>query len=137
MNRQELQALAEERLADARALLDAGRWGGAYYLAGYVVECALNACVARQTREHDSPVKDAREKFYIHDLTKLRDNADLKKAFAHEFSRDADFQSNWNFVKDWTEEARYQTHSRQKAEQMLTAVADPQHGVLQCLRRYW
>jgi HEPN domain-containing protein len=137
VNRQELQTLAEERLADARALLEAGRWDGAYYLAGYVVECALKAYVARQTREHDFPVKDAQRKFYIHDLGQLCNNAGLSEAFNDEFQRDADFQLNWDFVKDWTEEARYKRHGGQRAEQMLAAVADPQHGVLQCLRRYW
>lgn len=137
MNRQELQTLAEERLADATALVQAGRWDGAYYLAGYVVECALKACVARQTREYDFPVKDAQRKFYIHNLRELCNNARLTQVIEDESGRDREFGLNWSFVKDWTEEARYETHSRQKAEQMLAAVADPQHGVLQCLRRYW
>src|SRR3712207_6924003 len=43
------------RLAEARALLDAGFPDGAYYLAGYGVECGLKACIARQTRQHDFP----------------------------------------------------------------------------------
>jgi HEPN domain-containing protein len=137
VNRQELQTLAEERLADARAVLEAGRWDGAYYLAGYAVECALKAYVARQTKEYDFPVKDAGSKFYIHDLEKLCNNARLTQVIEDESRRDREFGLNWLFVKDWKEEARYETHSRQKAEQMLAAVGDPQHGVLQCLRRYW
>ena len=39
----EFQLLAEQRLDEAKALLDLGKWGGAYYLAGYVVELALKA----------------------------------------------------------------------------------------------
>ena len=45
MNRSELQRLSNERIEDAQALLAASRWAGAYYLAGYAVECALKACV--------------------------------------------------------------------------------------------
>ena len=45
MTRADFQKLANERVADARALLAARRWGGAYYLAGYAVECGLKSCV--------------------------------------------------------------------------------------------
>jgi hypothetical protein len=34
MRREELEALADVRLAEAQALLAAGHWSGAYYLAG-------------------------------------------------------------------------------------------------------
>ena len=42
MNRADLQAMAEERVKDAKALLDGGRWEFAYYVSGYAVECALH-----------------------------------------------------------------------------------------------
>lgn len=45
MNRAELQKMALERLNDAKALLDGGRWEFAYYMAGYVVECGLKSCL--------------------------------------------------------------------------------------------
>ena len=45
MNRAELQRLSLERIEDARALLAAKQWSGAYYLAGYSLECALKSCV--------------------------------------------------------------------------------------------
>ena len=70
MNRLTFQQLAATRLLDAKALLQAGRFDAAYYLAGYVVECALKACVAQKTREHDFPDKEAR-RYYTHDLKKL------------------------------------------------------------------
>ncbi|MCP5119377.1 MAG: HEPN domain-containing protein, partial [bacterium] len=49
MNRTDFQNLALERLDDAKVLLDGGRYNGAYYLSGYVVECALKACIAKLT----------------------------------------------------------------------------------------
>ena len=55
MNRLEFQQLAEVRVREAEALLAVGLWDGAYYLAGYAVECALKACILRlveQTAKH-------------------------------------------------------------------------------------
>src|SRR6267154_1899434 len=67
----ELRQLAEDRILDAQVLLAGQRWSGAYYVAGYAVECGLKACIARLTAEHDFPPK---VKFvqdcYTHELLK-------------------------------------------------------------------
>jgi hypothetical protein len=47
--RAELQALAARRIREARVLFDAGEFDGAYYLAGYAIECALKAIVIKGT----------------------------------------------------------------------------------------
>jgi len=39
--RAEFQELAGVRLEEAKALLDVGKWGGAYYLAGYAIYTAI------------------------------------------------------------------------------------------------
>lgn len=57
MNRLDFQRLAELRLSESTALLAAGFPDGAYYLAGYAMECALKACIAKRTREYDFPEK--------------------------------------------------------------------------------
>lgn len=57
MNRDDLQKLARLRLREARALLDRDLYPGAYYLSGYVVECALKACIAKSTKKFDFPDK--------------------------------------------------------------------------------
>jgi HEPN domain-containing protein len=54
MNRDDFQSLATERLDDAAALLNAGRYAGSYYVSGYAIECALKACIARRTRQENS-----------------------------------------------------------------------------------
>ena len=41
IKRQDLQALAEERIEDARALFNAGRYSGAVYICGYAIEMGL------------------------------------------------------------------------------------------------
>ncbi|HEV3197577.1 MAG TPA: HEPN domain-containing protein, partial [Bryobacteraceae bacterium] len=76
MNRLEFQVLAVERLSDAEALLKAGRYACADYIAGHAVECALKACIARKTNQHDFPPREA-PRYYIHDIQKLLESADL------------------------------------------------------------
>jgi HEPN domain-containing protein len=71
MNRNDFQQLSELRLKEAKALLAAGFPEGAYYLAGYAVECALKACIARKTQEFDFPEKKRVNDSHTHDLGKL------------------------------------------------------------------
>ena len=78
MNRIGLQEIAELRLQESRALLAAGFPDGAYYLAGYVVECALKACIAKRTREHDFPEKKLANDSHTHNLKELLRLAELK-----------------------------------------------------------
>jgi HEPN domain-containing protein len=68
MNRKELQKLAAVRLREAKLLLSANAPDGAYYLAGYAVECALKASIARKTKRHHFPEKDTVQASYSHDL---------------------------------------------------------------------
>ena len=45
MNKAGWEAMADERLDDARTLLSAGRWSAGYHLIGYAIESALKVCV--------------------------------------------------------------------------------------------
>ena len=47
MNRTDFQILAATRRKEAKRLLDADYWDGAYYLSAYVVELALKARIAK------------------------------------------------------------------------------------------
>jgi hypothetical protein len=80
MNRADFQALTDERSDDADALLKSARYGCAYYIAGYAVECALKVVIADRTKEGDFPPKDSR-KYYPHDLRELLGLAGLQSAF--------------------------------------------------------
>ena len=138
MNRTDLQILAEERLADAQVLLANGRFGAAYYLAGYAVECALKSCIAKLTKAEDFPIKDSKNTVYIHDLKKLAGVAGVEVAIKQLAKNDPAFETNWALVTLWSEESRYdRSVDQQLAKFMLDAVADPRNGVLQCIRQYW
>lgn len=129
--------MAEERLDDARILFEAMRFNAAYYLVGYVIECALKACIAAYFKEGDVPEKGFVDKFYRHDLNGLRDTAGLKLVFEDLMQKDKEFDRNWGTVKDWTEASRYGFRSEKEARDMIAAVSDPEHGVFHCIRRYW
>jgi HEPN domain-containing protein len=77
MNRADLQQLADLRIKEARILLDGASYSGAYYPAGYAIECALKACIAKPTKEHDFPDKDFVNRSWTHDLEKLLILAEL------------------------------------------------------------
>jgi hypothetical protein len=124
-------------MGDARALLAARRWSGAYYLTGYAVECALKACIARQTRRHEFP--DARKvnQSYTHDLDHLVRVAGMQPALHLEGARDPVFQRYWLLTKDWSEQSRYRQFSESVARELYLAVSDLEHGVLQWVSRFW
>ena len=138
MNRSDVQRLAELRVTDGRVLLSAGNFAGAYYLAGYSVESALKACIAKRVRKHDFPdLKTVRDS-HQHDLEKLLAVTDLKPKLEKQTKRNREFEANWAVVKDWSEQKRYETDiSEKSARDLLTAITDPKHGVLPWLQMFW
>src|SRR4051794_40858683 len=107
MNRFDLQKMAEERVADTAALLDAKRFQAAYYLCGYAVECALKACIAKQVREFDFPDRKVVNDSYVHNLTKLLTVSGIEELYDEEAGQNDLFAENWSTVKDWSEVSRY------------------------------
>ena len=136
VNRNELQSLAEARLADAKVLLKNRRYDRAYYLAGYAIECALKACIARRTKRHDFPNLELARKVWMHDLTQLREHAELSDIMKEEFKADRSLEDRWNIVRNWSESSRYATLGMERAKSMVAAVGD-ERGVLAWLRKYW
>ncbi len=86
MNRQDFKNLANIRLREAHVLLKSRNYSGSYYLAGYVVECALKACIARQTRRFEFPEKKKIQEAYTHNLESLVKLAGLEPALKAEKS---------------------------------------------------
>ena len=78
MNRFDLQRLALMRIADADALLAAGQFSGAYYVAGYAVECALKAVIARKTQQYDFHDRKLVQASYTHRCADLITPAGLQ-----------------------------------------------------------
>ena len=138
LNRELLQRLSEQHLRDAQVLLEKKRWPGAYYLAGYSVECALKACIAKQTKVHDFPDRDFARDIYTHKLTILVGLAELEQERIEKCRVSPLFDLNWKHVKGWSEESRYDTtKGEQEAQDLLRAISDNQEGVLPWIKPHW
>lgn len=135
MNRPEFQALAEVRIKEAKALLDAQLWDGAYYLAGYAVECALKACIAKMTRANDFPPRESKD--YTHDVNVLLKTAKLEGARTAEGSANPTFEAYWRSVVKWKEDTRYKRVTQSDAENFYAAITDPTNGVLRWVQLHW
>jgi HEPN domain-containing protein len=136
MNRIDFQVISEIRLRESRALLTAGFSEGAYYLAGYAVECALKACIAKRTQEHDFPEKDSKD-FYSHDLEKLLGFAKLSIELDQAVRATPAIKTNWTIVQSWSERSRYERKTAQDASDLLKAIEDQAGGILPWVRKRW
>ena len=137
VNRTQLQELAEERASDAEALLNVGRWSGAYYLAGYSVECGLKACIAKLTNQHDFPDKDFVKNSFTHNIDALVKLAGLGLQRETDIKANPLLGSNWLIIKNWDEVARYQCWTEPQARKLVSAVTDTTNGVLPWIRVHW
>jgi hypothetical protein len=139
VNRADWQHLAEVRIAEAEALLALvpPRPDGAYYLAGYAVECGLKACIARAYNQYDWPEKQFVSDCHTHNLLNLVRLAGLEAAKNAARAANPALAVNWSIVKDWNEQSRYQTHALIKAQRMIEAVSHAADGVLPWIKGHW
>jgi HEPN domain-containing protein len=138
-DRAHFQRLAELRLAEARILAREGQFSGAYYIAGYAIECALKARIAALFRENEIPDRNLVNRVYTHDLTALLNLSGLEKPLERDRQSDKDLDRRWSIVKNWTEQARYSTWTEQEAVAIIDAIdADGKSGGLfQWLSAHW
>jgi HEPN domain-containing protein len=139
VNRSDFQELAEVHLQHAKALLDAQLYSGAYYMCGYVVECALKACICKKTSEFDFyPSPEESRAAWSHDFKKLLKAAGLESELSAARVVDPDLNVNWESVaNNWSPDSRYEPHGQREAQLLFDAIADPDHGVLSCLKQLW
>ena len=137
MNRDELQELSRIRIKEAKALLDRGLYDGAYYLCGYGIECALKACIAKNTRKYDFPDKKAVIDSYTHDLIKLVKTAELNVALEQKIAGSPNFVANWKLIKDWSEDSRYKLNTEAEARDLYSAITARKHGILSWIKKHW
>ena len=137
MNRTDLQKLANSRIREAKILFEAGVYSGAYYLAGYAVECALKACFAKGVHRYDFPDRDKAGKIFTHRLRELAKLANLDTELTEAFDTNKRLSGSWLLVCNWTEESRYATWSKNDAEAILEAIAERKDGVLPWIKQHW
>ncbi len=137
MNRSDLQILSRLRFQEAKILLDNGFYAGAYYIAGYSVECAIKSCIARNTKKYEFPEKNVVNKMYTHNLQELINAAGLGIKLEDKLKNNSQFEQYWATVKDWTEQSRYLSRQQKEAEDLYIAISDKKNGVLKWIKIYW
>jgi HEPN domain-containing protein len=119
INLSDLEALALERLLDAKALMEAERYDGAMYIAGYAIELALKARICKTLKWANFPETQDYKSFKVHKLDVL----------LHLSGIEDDIKTNhwadWSLASKWNPENRYKTDtlvSKQEAEETLESI---------------
>lgn len=137
IKRDDLKALAQIRLNEARLLMGGKSFAGAYYFIGLALECALKACIARSTEEFEFPDRNRVQNSWSHDLLQLLRTAGLFDVLTARIDQDKQFKANWETVKDWNVESRYEQKSEQEALNIHNAVTDKDHGIMSWVEEHW
>ena len=118
----ELRKIARERLKDAEVLLKAGRYDGAIYLGGYVVEIALKCRICQTLKWSGFP--QTRSEFQPYQSLKTHDLDVLLSLSGVEAKIRTSYLAEWSAVASWDPEARYNplgSASKADAEALLRA----------------
>jgi hypothetical protein len=148
--RAEFQRLSQLRQTEANELMALNYADGAFYLAGYAVECALKSAVCKtlgiddfyepfSAKSHGAKVKDdVLQKFKTHDFATLLVLSGLFYQFEADVQIDPALQNVQRIFdkQKWSEQYRYEAKNmKTKAEvqSYLTAV----NYFLQWISRFW
>lgn len=134
LTKQQLVSLADAKLQDAKLLLEAGRPGSAYYLAGYAVELMLKAIVTKTIQAEAIPSREFMKDILTHDFDRLVRLARLTDALRSREDEEPQFAARWRIVGEWDEQSRYQFRGLDEAKALVEAIEHAEYGVLQWLR---
>lgn len=118
----QLRALAKARLQDAETLFSSGRYDGATYLCGYVLECRLKGRICTVLKWTGFP--ETRKEFEGFQSFKTHDLDVLLRLSGREAYIKKQFLADWSVVNSWNPDGRYQpvgTVSKQEAQAMIAA----------------
>ncbi len=129
--------MAQSKLDAGNALAKFRKWSNAYYLAGYTIELALKACVARQISADTLPEKRLINGVYTHEIDKLIGLAGLKVELKNRSDENSLFAANWAICSEWSPDVRYQDRTPTETTQLLNAISNNENGVLPWIKKYW
>ena len=130
MSRIELRKIAHERLRDAEVLFKEGRYDGAIYLGGYVVEIALKGRICKVLNWKGFPQTRSEfqnfQSFRTHDLDVLLSLSGVEDRIRTKYLIE------WSAVANWDPEARYNPvgNTKKADAQLLVEAARRLLGVL-------
>jgi len=121
ISRTDLQKMAQAKLEDAEALLQAKRYDSAVYICGYAIELALKARICLVLNWNGYPSNNAEvqkyQSFKTHDLKVLLRLSGTEAIMTNKY------KSEWSAVSTWVPEFRYKlvgSTSFQTASFMIT-----------------
>lgn len=133
LKRTTLQGVAQAKFDDAFILMKHHRFSNAYYLAGFAIEIALKACIAKRFEADTIPDKALVADLYIHDLRKLVNVAGLKSDLDTTERADSSFSAHWAIVCEWKPDVRYDSVDAISTQIMMASV----HEVFEWIRARW
>jgi hypothetical protein len=143
VNQAELRRMSEERIQDARVLIDGGRYEFGYYAAGYAVECALKSCLLARMI-HTAWVFEERWKAQdclTHDFGELTRLAGLTDALNNRLAVSARvgdlFIAHWGRALQWKVASRYESKTEADAKDLFSAITHTPDRVMEWIRNYW
>lgn len=137
LTKNQLEKLAQIRFEDSVFLFQANRCSSAYYLAGYAVELALKACIAKLIQPNTIPDKAFIIATYTHNFDSLLGTAGLRPQYDTDVKNDPQFAAYWAIASKWTEESRYEFWDPIGAATMIQAVGDSKNGVFRWVKAQW
>jgi hypothetical protein len=139
VNRADLQHLAQQRILDAKALLDGHRWPFAYYVAGYAVECALKSCLLARMIYTGWVFQDRAQinDCLTHNFIKLIQLSGLTTELNANLAANPTFVGNWGVTTQWKVTDRYGNRTESEARALYSAITDTPDGVLPWIMNYW
>lgn len=138
MTRGETPKAGSGAIARRGASLQRPEYSGAYHFAGLAVECAIKACIAKQTKRFEFPNKPLADAAWRHNFPDLIKAAKLQGALEQKRQQNPAFDQNWSTIGKWQIDSRYDLSTTRRAASELIASTNQQpDGVLPWLQVYW
>lgn len=116
----ELETIAQARLLDAEALINAGRYDGAAYICGYAIELSLKARICKTLKWSGFPSSNSEfqnyQSFKVHNLDVLLHLSGMED----EIKNNQNHMADWSKASIWNPESRYKTNSLASESEAIT-----------------
>ncbi len=129
-----------ERLQETRLLILNGRYTGARYLSGYIIEAALKSRICKILDSEYPETGEISKSFLTHKFDLLIKLGGLQKLLDEEKQKNPQFAANWSLLSGWKESDRYNkvdSSSKPELEEILSAIEDHENGILNWIKKLW
>ena len=83
------------------------------------------------------------DKSYTHDVDRLLEAAGLSDLLKNDLARNEELQLDWETVRDWSEQSRYELSKGDpagglvEAQLLIDSVESEKGGILRWIRQHW